>query len=790
MRSFSEKRKGLMSFPPAASLRAKPRKSSKKNKQTGGPASFDLMEALEPRVMLSAVFQEPATAGNLVAIEAENFASKVSRSGKDWTAVSNSLYTGGTAMQALSDSGMQINSSTTTTSTSPQIDYTINFTQTGIHYIWIRGAGANEQADSVHVGLDGVIQSTSDNVSYFGQKPNWSNKTMGGPIATINVATTGVHTLSLYMREDGFVADKIALTTSASFIATDANTPLTAGTDTTPPPTTITSPDAGLLTLQAEAYNSKIARGGQDWTTISKSTLSGGLGVQVLPDMGVQIDTNIATTSPQLNYTVNIPTAGIYYIWLRGVSYGESSDSAHIGLDGVVQSTSDKITGFGGSPGWSNKTMDGTVASISVATAGVHTLNLFMREDGFLVDQISLTPNALYSPTNTGTGTVGSGDTTLGTNTGSTITNTVTVSDTTSFVSAINAATPGTQILVNPGTYSSGKYFVNLKGTADKHIVIAAADPTNKPIFTGSGEGMKFVDAAYVDLKNLIFQNTSDNGLNMDDGGSYATPSHHILLDGLEVRNVGSSTGNIDGIKLSGVDNFTIRNCRVTAWGGGYGSGIDMVGCHYGIIENNYFSNGDTRGADAVQAKGGSSNMIIRQNRFEHAGGRAIQLGGNTGLQYFRPYGATYEARNIDVVGNVIIGSGTPIAFANADQCTFRFNTVYNPTQYLLRILSEDRTPGIISTGNDTVSDNIFYYTGALPINIGNYTLPATFTFARNAWYRSDAPTLSKPVLPSVELGGIYGLNPLFVNAIGGDFHLQSTSPTANEGAYAPGATA
>ena len=110
------------------------------------------------------------------------------------------------------------------------------------------------------------------------------------------------------------------------------------------------------------------------------------------------------------------------------------------------------------------------------------------------------------------------------------------------------------------------------------------------------------------------------------------------------VRDIGP-TGNRDGIKLSGVDDFRVEGCTVERWGSG-GSGIDMVGCHRGEIVGCTFRHGDTTGDSGVQAKGGSRDVVIRRCRFEHAGQRAVNLGGSTGLAFFRPKPEGYEARD------------------------------------------------------------------------------------------------------------------------------------------------
>ena len=113
---------------------------------------------------------------------------------------------------------------------------------------------------------------------------------------------------------------------------------------------------------------------------------------------------------------------------------------------------------------------------------------------------------------------------------------------------------------------------------------------------------MHLTDPAYVELHNLVFTGAKVNGLNVDDGGSFDTPAHHVVLRGLIVRDVGAD-GNHDGLKLSGVDDFRVESCTIERWGTRGGSGIDMVGCHRGIIERNTFRHEeDARGNTGVQA--------------------------------------------------------------------------------------------------------------------------------------------------------------------------------------------
>ena len=167
------------------------------------------------------------------------------------------------------------------------------------------------------------------------------------------------------------------------------------------------------------------------------------------------------------------------------------------------------------------------------------------------------------------------------------------------------------------------------------------------------------------------------NGINIDDGGSPDTPAHHVVLRGLVVRDIGP-TGNRDGIKLSGVDDFRVEGCTVERWGD-RGSGIDMVGCHRGEVVGCTFRHGDRQGDNGVQAKGGSGEIMIRRCRFEHAGQRAVNLGGSTGLAYFRPRPQGYEAKDITVEDCTFVGSMAPVAFVGVDGAAVRHNTIYRP---------------------------------------------------------------------------------------------------------------
>ena len=324
---------------------------------------------------------------------------------------------------------------------------------------------------------------------------------------------------------------------------------------------------------------------------------------------------------------------------------------------------------------------------------------------------------------------------------------------------ALSSAKPGDDIRVAPGRYASVSAR-DLRGEANQPIVIQAAKVDDPPVFVGPKVGIHLSRCAHVVLRNLTVRGAENNGINIDDGGDAARPSHHVVLERVTVAGVGGQ-GNRDAFKLSGVTDFVVRDCTADGWGG---SGIDMVGCHRGVVENCTFRNhDDRRQANGVQMKGGSSAITVRRCTFVRPGGRGVNVGGSTGLAYFRPVDAPHEAKDLTVEGCRFVGGDAAVSFVGVDGAVVRYNTIYAPRRWAVRILQENQDRRFVPCRNGRFEKNVVVFESAVVrqvVNVGGGTRPETFMFAGNVWYAKDNPGRSRSQLPVAERAGVYGVDP------------------------------
>ncbi len=360
-----------------------------------------------------------------------------------------------------------------------------------------------------------------------------------------------------------------------------------------------------------------------------------------------------------------------------------------------------------------------------------------------------------------------------------------TVHDAKTLRSELQRAQPGDVILLAPGNYGNGIWIEKIYGTKKNPILITGTDIRNPPVFAGGKTAILLSNCNYIILRNMRISGSSANGINASDGGSFESPSKGLVFNNITFEDIGP-TGNRDALKLSGLNDFVVTNCRFSGWGG---SAIDMVGCHDGVIEKCKFigRNGFSQ-TTGVQAKGGSENILIKRNFFKNAGSRAVNIGGSTGLEFFRPKLRNYEAKSIKVVGNHFIGSEAPIAYVTSTDCVVRLNTIIAPEKWVIRILQEQPGDRFMPCQKGVFERNLIVYNNRLRefVNVGANTKPETFHFQSNAWFCTDGERL--PSLPSKESEGIYQIDPELVNAETPDLKMRSKNPRLRDlGAHALG---
>ncbi len=351
---------------------------------------------------------------------------------------------------------------------------------------------------------------------------------------------------------------------------------------------------------------------------------------------------------------------------------------------------------------------------------------------------------------------------------------------------AVQDAAPGAAIRIHEGTYSGGTFISGLEGATGAPIWIGGAQTPGEapPIISGAGEGLHLSEVRWLILHDLEITGASQNGVNCDDGGEYNNPdaTRHVIFRNLHIHDVGS-TGNQDGLKLSGVDDFLVLDCTIERWGGG-GSAIDMVGCHAGLIARCAIAQG---GSSGVQCKGGSEDIEIRWCRIENSGQRPLNIGGSTGFEFFRPplsaSADSAEARNIRVLGNVIIGGVTAMAFVGAEDCLAAHNTIIAPTSWIMRILQETTSGDgftFVPCRNNRFESNLVWFDRSdlsAFVNVGPNTAPETFTFSHCLWWAFDNPAQSAPSLPAPQTSAVIGQNPLLASPAAGEYWITPGSP-------------
>ena len=185
----------------------------------GGCSSVPQTPALPELAGLAAPVVQDAQ--GLAVVRAAAFGARWPGGPHTWQPQPNALAVGGTELVALNDANVTVDAGVETLS--PRLDYPVQFVKAGTHYVWVHGqaaAQAGPNGDSLHVGLNQKAVRSARRVTSFGTTYRWSNRTMGGPVATLQIPAPGLYTLNVWMREDGMRFDGLAVSSDPEFVPT------------------------------------------------------------------------------------------------------------------------------------------------------------------------------------------------------------------------------------------------------------------------------------------------------------------------------------------------------------------------------------------------------------------------------------------------------------------------------------------------------------------------------------------------------------------------------------------
>ena len=135
-----------------------------------------------------------------------------------------------------------------------------------------------------------------------------------------------------------------------------------------------------------EAENAAVDQRFDDITWVSATGHTGYIGSSYMTAPDNTGSSVVWSTGCELAWDVEISTAGVYYMAVRRLALDNGDDSARVGVGG---SERDDNT-FNGPTGSAWQWSRGTDFDLGSLSAGIHTIQIRRREDGFCVDRVMI----------------------------------------------------------------------------------------------------------------------------------------------------------------------------------------------------------------------------------------------------------------------------------------------------------------------------------------------------------------------------------------------------------------
>jgi len=316
--------------------------------------------------------------------------------------------------------------STTNSALSSPGDYfesSFNASSSTPYHVWLRmRAGGNSKwNDSVWVQFSDAVDQNGSAIYRIGTSSalsvnleacsncgvgNWGWQDGAywlSQLTSVSFASTGSHTVRVQTREDGVQLDQIVLSPSNYLFNSPGRNsndttilPEAIGSATSSPSSSPSSSTSGGLSpfhgspvvLPAKIEAEDFDNGGEGVAYHDTSHGNSG-GAYRQTDVDIEPSSNgsydVGWTAPGefLNYTVSVPVAGAYTVWLRVASPGGAS--FHVGFN--TASNVWKTVGVPGTGGWQNW----TVVSVPVTLgAGTQQITLLFDTGGMNIDDFTV----------------------------------------------------------------------------------------------------------------------------------------------------------------------------------------------------------------------------------------------------------------------------------------------------------------------------------------------------------------------------------------------------------------
>jgi len=147
----------------------------------------------------------------------------------------------------------------------------------------------------------------------------------------------------------------------------------------------------GEVVIEAESFDAK-SQGSihtADWLFSTAKSGYSGTGAMYVPDQGRWVPAGYApTASPRMDYRIKFDAAGTYYLSLRGWGNNGSGASCHAGIDMQPVSALSNIGLFDFHDDRSYSWIPNR--SFTISAPGIYMLNLWMRDDGAVIDKLMI----------------------------------------------------------------------------------------------------------------------------------------------------------------------------------------------------------------------------------------------------------------------------------------------------------------------------------------------------------------------------------------------------------------